>query len=90
MSIAFRMRRDMLCFQNALAYFAMVVSYACKMFMKATPGVNVITLFSSPLSKGINKLECLSLASPRQVWQLILDGAVLERYSSMVGSGLTG
>ncbi len=67
MSIAFMMH-DMQCFQDALAYFAMVVGYACKMFMKATPGVNVIKLFSTRLSMGVNKLECLSLASPRQVW----------------------
>jgi hypothetical protein len=80
----------MLCFQDALAYFAMVVSYACKMFFKATPGVNVNELFSSPLSMAVNKLECLSLASPRQIWQLILDGAVLERCSPMGSSGLTG
>jgi hypothetical protein len=35
------------CFQNALAYFATVVSYAGKMFMKSTPGANVIKLFTA-------------------------------------------
>jgi hypothetical protein len=34
----------MQCFQNALAYFATGVSYACKMFIKLTPGANVIKL----------------------------------------------
>ncbi len=29
----------MQCFQNALAYLAAAVSYACKMFMKLTPVV---------------------------------------------------
>jgi hypothetical protein len=37
----------MQCFQNALAYFVMAVSYACKIFMKLTPGISVIKSFSS-------------------------------------------
>jgi hypothetical protein len=32
-------------FQSALAYFDTVVSYAHKMFIKPTPGPNVIKLF---------------------------------------------
>jgi hypothetical protein len=34
-------------FQNALAYFAMTVSYSHKMFMKSTPVANVTKLFSA-------------------------------------------
>ncbi len=37
----------MQCFQNALAYFATAVSYVRKMFMKSTPVVNVIKLFTA-------------------------------------------
>jgi hypothetical protein len=32
------------CFQNASAYFAMGMSYICKVFVKLTPGINVIKL----------------------------------------------
>jgi hypothetical protein len=34
-------------FQNALAYFATVVSYLHKMFMKSAPVANVIRLFTA-------------------------------------------
>jgi hypothetical protein len=40
------------------AYFAKALSYACNMFMNSTTGVNIIKLFSGPLT---NKLVCLSL-----------------------------
>ncbi len=37
------MHAPMQCFQNALACFAMaIVGYAIKMFMKSTPGANVL------------------------------------------------
>jgi hypothetical protein len=36
-------------FQNALAYFAMVVSYECKMFMKLTPDRRLKTLWGRRL-----------------------------------------
>jgi hypothetical protein len=35
------------CFQNALAYSAMIISYACKMFMKSSPVAKVIKLFTA-------------------------------------------
>jgi hypothetical protein len=38
------MHAPMRCFQNALAYFATVVSSTRKMFMKLTPGVNATKL----------------------------------------------
>jgi hypothetical protein len=37
----------MQCFQKALSYFDTAVSYACRLFMKLTPGANVIKLFTS-------------------------------------------
>jgi hypothetical protein len=40
------MHAPMQSFQTALAYFVTVVSYVHKMFMKLTPYVNVIKLFS--------------------------------------------
>jgi hypothetical protein len=45
-----------------LAYFATVVSSVRKMFIKSTPGVNLIKLFTSLLRARQNKLECLSFA----------------------------
>ncbi len=39
------MHAPMACFQNAAAYFATVVSYPRKMFVKWTPGPNIIKLF---------------------------------------------
>ncbi len=39
------MHVPMQCYQNAPTYFATVVSYMCKMFMKSTPSVNVIKTF---------------------------------------------
>ncbi len=37
------------CFQNAIAYFAMVVTYECKMFMKLTPDRRMKTLWGRRL-----------------------------------------
>ncbi len=39
--------RDMQRFQNAPAYFAMVVSYARKMLIKRTPVANILKLFTA-------------------------------------------
>ncbi len=35
------------CFQKGPAYFAMLISYKDKMFMKSTPGDNVMKLFTA-------------------------------------------
>jgi hypothetical protein len=49
-------------FQNALAYFAMAVSYTRNMYMKYSPVVNYEELFFSlSLMLPQNKLECLTL-----------------------------
>jgi hypothetical protein len=44
-------------------YFARVVSYTCKMLIKSSTGVEFIRLFYSSMTAGLNRLECLSLAS---------------------------
>ncbi len=43
-------------------YYAVAVSYMCKMLMKLTTGVNVIKLLSSSLMLRQSKLECFSFA----------------------------
>jgi hypothetical protein len=54
---------DMQRFPNALAYFATVVSYVLKVFIKLTHGANIIELFMAVSYGTCNKLERLSLAS---------------------------
>jgi hypothetical protein len=41
------MVHDMQRLQNALAYFGTVISFIYKMFMKLTPGANIIKLFTT-------------------------------------------
>jgi hypothetical protein len=50
------------CFQNGPAYFTMAISYRDKMFMKSTPGDNVINFLHLYITNLHNKLECLSTA----------------------------
>ncbi len=38
---------NMQCFKNSLSNFDTAISYTCKMFMKSTPVVNVIKLFTA-------------------------------------------
>jgi hypothetical protein len=42
-------------------FFARVISYSCKMFMKLTTGVNIIQPFFFIIALEFNKLDCLSL-----------------------------
>jgi hypothetical protein len=48
--------------QNALAYFAMIVSCEHKVFVKSAPGLNVIKMFSLLTDAPENKLGCSFLA----------------------------
>ncbi len=72
-TIFYCMHAPMACFQNALAYFATAVSYACKMFLKLTTGLEGDRCWTVSwglprckshktlsLCSGQNKLECLS------------------------------
>jgi hypothetical protein len=45
------------CFQNALAYFALLVSYPLKMFTKLKPSADVINHFI-PVNYGPSKMSC--------------------------------
>ncbi len=72
-AIFYCMHAPMACFQNALTYFVTVVSYACKMFLKLTTGLEGDQCWTASsglprcqshkslsLCSGQNKLECLS------------------------------
>jgi hypothetical protein len=72
---------DMQRFPNALAYFAVAVSYVLKVFIKLTHGANYIKLFMAVSYGTCNKLERLSLAS--------FSSLVFERCFTLVDSGLT-
>jgi hypothetical protein len=49
---------------NTLAYYYTKLIVTVKSFIVQALGVNAIKLFSSSIKLQINKLECLSLASP--------------------------
>jgi hypothetical protein len=65
----------MQCFQNALAYFVMAVSYACKMFMKSTPGVSVIKTFYSLSLEGFLGYHKMHLPAISKVTVIFVDKA---------------
>ncbi len=64
------------CFQNALTYFAIAVSYGRKMLMKLPPGTDVIKLFTAISYEFRNKLECswkiLNPLNPCQAFQSLV------------------
>jgi hypothetical protein len=47
---------------DGATYYAVAVSYMCKMLMKLTTGINVIKLLSSSLMLRQSKLVCFSFA----------------------------
>ncbi len=51
-------------FQNALAYFAKAVSYACKMFMKLAPGASSIHMLKPRKCIGMSTRDQTMTAEP--------------------------